>query len=66
LPELVDILTQKLSSDDVTFDGSPRRGREGINGLYLNQFSRRYVYHLLARLTAYVEVESGKSVHEMS
>jgi hypothetical protein len=60
LPELADILIQKLSSDDVTFDGSPSKGREGINGLSLNQFSRRYIYHLLARLTAYVETESGK------
>jgi len=58
LAELVDILIQKLNSDDVTFNGSPSKGREGINGLRLNQFSRRYIYHLLARLTAYVEVES--------
>lgn len=58
LPELVDILIHKLSTDDVTFDGSPSKGREGINGLFLNQFSRRYIYHLLARLTAYVETES--------
>jgi hypothetical protein len=25
----------------------------------LNQFSRRYIYHFLARLTSYVEVQSG-------
>lgn len=57
--ELVDILTQKLASDDVTFDGSKSKGRTGIKDLYLNQFSRRYIYHLLARLTSYIEKESG-------
>lgn len=61
LPELVETLTQKLASDDVTFDGNKNKGRVGINGLYLNQFSRRYIYHLLARLTSYIEKESGKS-----
>lgn len=60
LQELVDILSQKLANDDVTFDGSRTKGRNGIDDLYLNQFSRRYIYHLLARLTAYVELESGK------
>ena len=60
LNELVDILTHKLASDDVTFDGSPSKGRHGIEDLSLNQFSRRYIYHLLARLTAYVEKESGE------
>lgn len=61
LPELVDILTKKLADDDVTFDGSPSRGRKGINDLYLNQFTRRYINHLLARLTAFVEKESGRT-----
>ena len=60
LNELVEILSQKLTDDDVTFDGSPTRGRNGIRGLGLNQFSRRYIYHLLARLTAYTEVGAGK------
>ena len=60
LNELVDILSQKLADDDVTFDGSPTRGRNGIRGLGLTQFSRRYIYHLLARLTAYTEVGAGK------
>lgn len=60
LPELIEILTKKLDDDDVTFDGSPSRGRKGINDLYLNQFTRRYINHLLARLTAFVETESGQ------
>jgi hypothetical protein len=60
LPQLVDILKQKLDSDDVTFKGSPSKGRDGIKDLYLNQFTRRYINHLLARLTSYVETKSGK------
>lgn len=60
LPQLVETLRQKLASDDVTFDGSPSRDRYGITDLYLNQFTRRYIFHMLARFTAYVESHSGK------
>ena len=60
LSDLIDILTEKLEQDDVAFEGSPTRGRHGIAGLGLNQFSRRYIFHLLARLTAYVDIGSGK------
>ena len=60
LPELVSILSNRLANDDdVTFEGSKSRGRLGIADLRLNQFSRRYIYHFLARLTSYVEVQSG-------
>jgi len=59
LPDLIQILTDKLANDDVTFDGSPSRDRNGINDLYLNQFTHRYIFHLLARLTSYVEVQCG-------
>ncbi|WP_243382367.1 DUF262 domain-containing protein [Geothrix alkalitolerans] len=61
LADLVGILEQKLASDDVTFAGSAAKGRTGIEGLGLNQFSRRYIYHLLARLTATTEAGSGRS-----
>lgn len=60
LDELVIILSNRLANDDdVTFEGSKSRGRLGIVDLRLNQFSRRYIYHFLARLTSYVEVQSG-------
>ncbi|MFC1848389.1 DUF1524 domain-containing protein, partial [Chloroflexota bacterium] len=62
LAELVEILTQKLADDDVTFNGSPAKDRDGIGALALNQFSRRYIFHLLARLTAFTESGSGRSV----
>jgi uncharacterized protein with ParB-like and HNH nuclease domain len=60
LQELVDLLTGKLKQDEVSFEGSESRSRRGIAGLGLNQFSRRYIYHMLARVTAYVETASGK------
>jgi hypothetical protein len=60
--DLVDVLRARLDRDeaDVSLDGSPSRGRSGIRDLRLNKFSTRYIYHLLARITAYVEKESGK------
>jgi uncharacterized protein with ParB-like and HNH nuclease domain len=61
LDALIDTLKKKLAAeDDITFDGSPSRGRHGIPQLGLNQFSRRYIYHLLARLTAYTEAQAGR------
>ncbi len=60
LSELVDILETKLSEDEVSFDGIPSKGRTGILGLAINQFSRRYISHLLARITAFTEVGSGR------
>lgn len=61
LVELVAILQKKLDEDDVTFAGSAAKGRTGIQGLGLNQFSRRYIYHLLARITEATEAGAGRS-----
>ncbi|MCR8669585.1 DUF262 domain-containing HNH endonuclease family protein [Agrococcus sp. HG114] len=58
LEELVELLTRRLEEDDVTFEGAPSRGRSGIRDLALNQFSKRYIYHLLARITAYVDLRA--------
>ncbi len=60
LPELVAKLEQKLKEDDTTFEGSPNKGRYGISSLFINQFSRRYIFHLLARVTAFIEKRSGR------
>ncbi len=60
LEELKAILQDRLNSDEVNFDGHEAKGREGIDDLRLNQFSRRYIYHILARMTAYVEVGAGR------
>jgi hypothetical protein len=61
LDELVHILQQKLAEDEVTFTGSAAKGRTGIQGLGLNQFSRRYIYHLLARITEATETGAGRT-----
>lgn len=61
LAELVNVLSHKLAADDVTFSGSAAKGRTGIDGLGLNQFSRRYIAHLLARLTATTEAGAGRT-----
>lgn len=61
LAELVRILQQKLAEDEVTFTGSAAKGRTGIEGLGLNQFSRRYIYHLLARITEATELGAGRT-----
>lgn len=61
LPELLVILRQKLDDDEVSFEGSPSKGRTGLDGLGLNQFSRRYIYHLLARVTEFTELGAGRT-----
>lgn len=60
LNDLIDLLTDKLAKDDVTFRGSVAKGRLGIADFGINLVSRRYVFHLLGRLTAFTEVGSGK------
>lgn len=61
LGSLVKTLTQKLKADDVTFEGMEAKGRKGIESFGLNQWSRRYVLHLLARLSAFTEIGSGRA-----
>ncbi len=57
--DLTEILSSRLASDEISFDGIPSKERNGIQGLRLNQFSRKYIFHLLARLTSYIEAQSG-------
>ena len=62
LNELVHVLQTKLDEDEVTFEGHKQKPRrKGIDGLGLNQFSRRYIFHLLARVTSFVEQGSGRT-----
>ena len=60
LPELVEVLTQRLANDDVRFSGSKAKDRDGIEDFRLNQFTRRYLFHLLARVTAATEKGAGR------
>jgi uncharacterized protein with ParB-like and HNH nuclease domain len=61
LDELISILVQRLDEDEVTLLGSAAKDRSGIEGLALNQFSKRYILHLLARITSFTEVGSGRA-----
>lgn len=61
LPELIKILKDRLAQDDASFEGSPSKSRTGLDGLGLNQFSRRYIYHLLARVTEHTEQGAGRT-----
>jgi uncharacterized protein with ParB-like and HNH nuclease domain len=61
IQSLVKTLTKRLNDDDVTFAGAESKGRHGVENLYLNQWSRRYIFHLLARITAFSEVMAGRS-----
>ncbi|WP_158726428.1 DUF262 domain-containing protein [Tomitella fengzijianii] len=61
LDELIGILVGKLEAEDVTFEGSVTNGRGGVEDLRLNQFSKRYIYHLLARVTAHVDAGAGRA-----
>ena len=63
LVELVDLLTKKLELDEVTFSKSPVKGRSGLETLGLNQFSRRYLYHMLARMAAFTDKGYGRGDH---
>lgn len=51
IQELTAILKQYINNMGYTLDG--------IDGFYLNQFTRRYMLHILSRMTYYVEEQSG-------
>ena len=51
IQELAALLKDYISDMGYTLDG--------IDGLYLNQFTRRYMLHILSRMTYYLEEQSG-------
>lgn len=59
LDELVEILLKKLEEQGCDFDGTADGKRGGIRRFGLNQWSKRYIKILLARMTTYIERESG-------
>jgi hypothetical protein len=59
LPELVDTLTRRLAEQGCDFDGTADGRRNGFEGFALNQWSKRYIKVLLARMTAHLETASG-------
>ena len=58
-PELIDTLSKRLAEQGCDFDGTADGRRNGFDGFGLNQWSKRYIKVLLARMTAHLETESG-------
>ena len=59
LVALVSILSNRLQDQGCDFDGTIDKKRNGFEGFGLNQWSKRYIKVLLARMTAHLEQESG-------
>jgi uncharacterized protein with ParB-like and HNH nuclease domain len=59
LPELVETLRKRLDEQGCDFDGTADGRRNGFDGFGLNQWSKRYIKVLLARMTAHLERASG-------
>jgi len=59
LADLVDILGKRLEEQGCTFDGTSDGRRNGFDGFGLNQWSKRYIKVLLARMTSHLESASG-------
>ena len=59
LPQLVEILRKRLDEQGCDFNGTADGRRSGFDGFILNQWSKRYIKVLLARMTAHLERESG-------
>jgi len=51
VPSLVEVLKAKVASMEESFDGMSR--------FFLNLWSKRYIQHILARITRHIEEQSG-------
>lgn len=63
LEELPPLLRQKLEEAGCDFDGARDGRRGGFGSFALNQWSKRYIKVLLARMTDYLEQQSGEKSH---
>ncbi|HOC57131.1 MAG TPA: DUF262 domain-containing protein [Verrucomicrobiota bacterium] len=61
--ELVTVLTDRLLNLGCDFNGTSDGSRKGVQDFRLNQWSKRYIHQMLARMTAFVEVQSGLPNH---
>ncbi len=57
--ELVEALVARLNGLNETLTGTGDGYRRGISDFALNQFSKRYIFYIFARMTAYIETKSG-------
>ena len=62
LADLILLLRKKLDEQGCDFTGTADGTRGGVEKFRLNQWSKRYIKVLLARMTEYVMRESGESV----
>ena len=60
LAELAPMLYAKLNEQGCDFDGTSDGRREGFSRFELNHWSKHYIKILLARMTCYVEIQSGE------
>jgi Protein of unknown function (DUF1524) len=56
-----ELAATRLSGMNETLTETRDHYRHGISHFGLNQFSKRYIFYILARMTAYVETKSGKT-----
>ena len=59
--QLAGLLKQKLADQGCDFDGAKDGARKGMEQFSLNQWSKRYIKILLARMTAWLEQQSGQN-----
>jgi hypothetical protein len=59
ITDLAPLLRQKLDEQGCDFTGTSDRHRNGFEEFRLNQWPKRYIKVLLARMTAYIEQRSG-------
>lgn len=59
--ELAALLKQKLADQGCDFNGAKDGARKGMEQFSLNQWSKRYIKVLLARMTAWLEQQSGQN-----
>ena len=55
--DLKEYFIRKVNEMEFTFSGIPDRSRNGMLSFGLNQWSKRYIRHILARITVYLEKE---------
>lgn len=58
--QLATLLAENLASQACDFDGAKDGERKGLEQFSLNQWSKRYIKVLLARMTSWVEHQAGQ------
>jgi hypothetical protein len=66
LDSLISILHRRLKEQDCDFNGTADESRRGLYAFGLNQWSKRYIKVLLARMTTYVEHASGDNTTSLA